>query len=132
MSNTFRDGEGRSWTISLSFAELAKLSHRTGQGPRALDLLGVVRSPGSVRAFLAGDPEDLAVLLCWLLAEELDWRGISPEMFRAALDADAIQAGSRAVLFALSDLMAREGKRAEARGNLTAWLTEEEGVHHGR
>jgi hypothetical protein len=97
--SSFKDTEGRIWTLRLTVASIRRIKDIAG-----VDLsVSAFFSEGSLLAELSSDYLKVARVVYAAVAPEAEKRGISEEAFQDALSGDCIEQMSNAFLEALAD-----------------------------
>ena len=96
MAHTFTDTDGTNWHIAVTFADLRAI--RDQFGVNFLDL-----NAWHVWAELPLAPEKLVGILYFLLAEQIERAGLSPEQFGERLGGDTLDDALEALQLAVAD-----------------------------
>jgi len=94
--HTFKDNQGRQWTVEITVAALKRVKALTG-----VDLAGILE--GGVLERLAIDPVLLGDVLYAICKPQADAGNVSDEDFGSALAGDAIEKATDALLEGLVD-----------------------------
>lgn len=102
---TFRDSQGREWTVDVNVAALKRVKDTAG-----VDLTKLIDPASDVIRRLTDDVFLLFECLCALLQPQLDKQGLSVEEFGSVLDEDATEKAATALFEAIIDFF-REDRR---------------------
>jgi hypothetical protein len=94
VATSFRDGEGRTWSVRITIGLLPKLREA---GFAVGDLKGADGWEG------LADPERLGRVLWVLVGEQAEKAGLTPEAFADGIDGPAIYAAHDAIMGAVAD-----------------------------
>ena len=125
---TFRDAQGREWTIEVNVTALKRVKDATG-----VDLTKVIDPGADVISRLADDVFLLFDVVCALLKPQLERHGLSAEEFGAGLDEDATEKAATALFEGIIDFFREEKrtllKRAFSKVKAAAEKTQNEAIN---
>lgn len=125
---TFRDAQGREWTVEVNVTALKRVKDATG-----VDLTKVIDPESDVISRLSEDVFLLFDVVCALLKPQLEKHGLSAEEFGAGLDEDATEKAATALFEGIIDFFRDEKrmllKRAFSKVKAAAEKTQSEAIN---
>lgn len=118
MATTFRDADGRDWTLRLTVGLLEEVKEGTG-----VDLTRVVTSPDGLGDVLFADPRTIVKVLWVIVAAQADKAGVTPESFGYSFDGEAVERATEALVGSVLDFFPRSRPARAMRERLPSILT---------
>ena len=107
---TFKDAEGREWRVRITAGLLGRVRAEAG-----IPLAAIVRDNAALAELLYTDPETLGRVIWLAVADQAEARGVTPEQFYDAFDADTLQGSVSALIGAVMDFTPRSPVARQSR-----------------